>query len=410
MSHNFETYGLTITKDIPVRCINCGNRFFISTEEIENDYDYEDAPMGTRTSYKFYADCLCPRCGQEVSFSQNASEYPEGAVEYIDYPKCSGGDILLPPEIEIPCYDDELYVSNDPIYSRRLDAAPEILNIGQKLTIDVVDGNAHIDDQLYIPNRRTTIWLNPASRLLPILVEETGTILFDENGATFAEILQTNPKIGAMRLLGKVAEAVIVRNCFDDARLNRAWISKARKNHTIQRVADNFHAIGTGLHSTKRRYPQKYSPSDPQRDIIWINDEGDCALVAGNLNTAGMIAGLQIKVSGDGVNYIVKSLANQRYEVPLVYFPMNDDYWVILDKANRQRMVVEPGVDFIDVRDLDENAFYEIQDYYPLLLSLFTGEISGNAFVREALGIPPLRNGIIATTMSVPKSDVRIIH
>lgn len=83
-----------------------------------------------------------------------------------------------------------------------------------------------------------------------------------------------------MRLLGKVAEAVIVRNCIDDPQLNRTWISKARKNRTSQRIADTFHAIGTGLNSTKKRYPHKYSPSDPQRDIIWINNDGECALVS----------------------------------------------------------------------------------------------------------------------------------
>lgn len=72
----------------------------------------------------------------------------------------------------------------------------------------------------------------------------------------------------------------MVRNCTDDSQVNRVWLAKARKNRTIQGVADSFHAIGTGLHSAKTRYPQKYSPSDLQRDIIWINDDGKCALVA----------------------------------------------------------------------------------------------------------------------------------
>lgn len=160
----------------------------------------------------------------------------------------------------------------------------------------------------------------------------------------------------------------------------------------------------------QKKYPQKYSPSDPQRDIIWINANGECATVAGGQSIARIIAGLQIKVSGNGVSYIQQSLVKQRYEVPLVYFPMNDDFGRVLEKTNKTGMFVEPGVDFIDVREVDENAFYEIQDYYPLLIRLFTGQLSGDAFVREASGISPLRNGIIATTMSVPKSDIRIIH
>ena len=79
-------------------------------------------------------------------------------------------------------------------------------------------------------------------------------------------------------------------------------------------------------------------------------------------------------------------------------------------------MVVEPGVDFIDVRDLDANAFFEIKEYYPLLLGLFNGQMSCDDFVKEASGVNSLRNGILATTLSVetalsgPKFDTRIIR
>mgnify|MGYP000927064943 FL=1 len=410
MAFDFETHGPQISQDVLIRCKNCGCEFFISTDEIERDEGYENAPMGTRINYRFYADCSCPECGNNISFQQDVSEYPEGAIENVYYPECFGAEILNSPDIEIPIYDDEIYVSDDPLYSRQLVAEPKVLNIKGKLAIDIVDGDAHIGDQLYLPNKLTTILLNPAQRLLPILIDETGSIHFEENRAVFAEVLQKNPKIGAMCLLGKVAEAVIVRNCTDNTQLNRAWLSKARKNRTTQRFADSFKAIGTGLHSTKRRYPRKYSPSDPQRDVIWINDGGECALVAGSQATAGTIAGLQIKVSGNGLNYIRKSLADLRYEVPLVYFPMNNDFEKVLDRVNKMGLVVEPGLDFINVREIDEDAFFEVREYYPLLLSLFAGRLTGDDFVREASGMKTLRNGILAATMSLPKSDIRIIH
>lgn len=410
MPYALEPYGVQITKDIPVRCSYCGNIFFISTEEIEHDENCENAPMGIRINHMFHSECSCPGCEKNISFRQDVAEYPEGAIEHVNYPECLGGQILVKPNVDITCYDDELYVSDAPIYSKHLISKPTVLNLNNKLSIDVINGDAHIGNQLYLPGKRTTIWLNPAGKLLPILIEETGSIRFDENGAVFAEILQTNPKIGAMRLLGKVAEAVMVRNCTDNAKLNRAWLAKARRNRTIQRVADVFHAIGTGLHSTKKKYPQKYSPSDPQRDIIWINDNGPCALVAGGQSTSGVVAGLQVKVSGNGLNYIQKSLSDQRYEVPLVYFPMNNDFDMILDKVNKFRKIVEPGVDFIDVREIDVSAFYEIQEYYPLLMALFTGQMSCDDFIRVASRLDPLRNGILATALSVPKSDIRIIH
>lgn len=167
--------------------------------------------MGSRMNRTFYSECCCPNCGQNVSFEQNASEYPEGSIEHVYYPKCSGGEILVAPKVEISYFNDELYVSDVPSYSRRLSSKPTVLNLDYKLSIDVVDGDAHIENKLNLQDKRTTIWLNPIERLLPILIEETGTIRFDENKAVFAEVLQTNPKIGAMRLLGKVAEAIMVK-------------------------------------------------------------------------------------------------------------------------------------------------------------------------------------------------------
>ncbi len=412
MSHGFEECRLQVINNIPIRCANCGNEFFISTDELEYDTNSEYASMGARVTYTFFTECSCPRCGQEILFRQAASEYPEGAIDSIYDPECEGGEVLIAPEVDFydGFYDDDIYVSEEPIHSRRYESQPTVLDINGRLGIDVVDGDAYIGDQLYLPNKQNTILLNTAGRLLPILVEETGSIRFENNRVVFAEILRKNPKIGAMSLLGKVAEAVIVRNCIDSPQMNRAWLSKARKNRTTQKFADSFRAIGTGLNTTKLRYPQKYSPSDPQRDIIWVNEHGNCALVADDQYTAGMVAGLQVKVSGNGLHYLKKSLESHRYEVPLVYFPINDDYGRIIDSVNKNSYFVQPGIDFIDVREIDENAYLEIKDYYPLLFDLFAERLSGDDFVRYASGILPIQNGILATTMSLSKTDIRIIH
>ncbi|ERL25332.1 hypothetical protein HMPREF1985_00394 [Mitsuokella sp. oral taxon 131 str. W9106] len=89
---------------------------------------------------------------------------------------------------------------------------------------------------------------------------------------------------------------------------------------------------------------------------------------------------------------------------------MNNDFEKVLDRVNKMGLVVEPGLDFINVREIDEDAFFEVREYYPLLLSLFTGRLTGDDFVREASGMKTLRNGILAATMFLPKSDIRIIH
>ncbi len=410
MLYDYTEHGIQIQNDTMLRCLNCGSVFFVSPEEFDCDEYNDCGPMGDRIEYDFQAHCSCPHCEQGIALIQRASEYPINCVEYVDFPKCSGGEILVPPRVDIAFFDEDIYISEHPHHSRNFMPEPQVLDIGCKLPVDIVDGNAYLSDRVNLPKRQLTLYLNPARRLLPILVDETGSIRFEDNRAVFTEIIQTNPKITAMRLLGKVAEAVIVRNCDDNPQLNRVWLAKARRNRTIQRIADSFQAIGTGLHSTKRRYPQKYNPSDSQRDIVWINAKGDYALAAGGRTTAGMTAGLQIKVSGNGMNYLKKSLINRRYEVPLVYFPMNDDFERILDCVNKKEVIVEPGFDFIDVRELDADAFFEVQDYYPLLIDLYSGRISGDDFVREAKGIFPLRNGVLATSMSVASSDIRIIR
>ena len=66
-----------------------------------------------------------------------------------------------------------------------------------------------------------------------------------------------------MALLGKIAEAVLVRRCQED--------------------------------------PKRYNPSDTQRDIIWVDDEGVPALMKGSSAMVGIEAGLQVKVSLHGI-------------------------------------------------------------------------------------------------------------
>lgn len=64
---------------------------------------------------------------------------------------------MVPSEIEFPFFDDELYVSDDPIFAKHPDTRPAVLDIVRPLEIYIVDGDAHIGDQLYIPNKRTTL-------------------------------------------------------------------------------------------------------------------------------------------------------------------------------------------------------------------------------------------------------------
>lgn len=83
---------------------------------------------------------------------------------------------------------------------------------------------------------------------------------------------------------------------------------------------------------------------------------------------------LQIKVSLYGSGYIVNDLETNRYEVPMVYFPIYNDFERIVDRLIRDRkaFVLDPdtgeyrdviiGDDIVDIRAFDYDAFKEVKD------------------------------------------------
>lgn len=179
---------------------------------------------------------------------------------------------------------------------------------------------------------------------------------------------------------------------------------KARRGKTRADTAGRFIAIGTGLHSTKRNYPHRYSPSDPQRDIIWMDGEGHVANVIGSSVLSGIQAGLQIKVSGDGVDYVQRSMVKGQYEVPVVYFAINNDFEQVAQNLRKKAAAgeidpIEIGADLIDARVVDPASYKKVYEYYPLLVDLFYGKISADDYVKEAYGIAPLQNAIMANAL-----------
>ena len=102
-----EESGIQVQKDIPVQCLNCGTDFAISRDEIATDTSTDHGPQGYRIYYYYDAECCCPNCGNRIIYSQQASEYPEGAIEFIDKPRCSGG-IIFNVDIDMVSYDAEL--------------------------------------------------------------------------------------------------------------------------------------------------------------------------------------------------------------------------------------------------------------------------------------------------------------
>lgn len=225
--------------------------------------------------------------------------------------------------------------------------------------------------------------------LMNILANELSLVDVNDDGFLQSKILITpDPNVSVMRLLGKVAEAVVVKKCNEDIQANRVWGMYARKGKKPHKSLDSFIAIGTGLNSTQRLYPTKYSPSDPQRDIVWINEENKKRelLQITNSTNCAIVAGVQLKVSLDGFKYIYRTdVAKGKYEVPLVYFDLSNDYYKLTNAIYNEEPDVKIGVDILRGKDLDPECHDLLVSYYYLILDLVTGKMTMDQIIKNEL-------------------------
>ncbi len=262
-----------------------------------------------------------------------------------------------------------------------------------ELIIGLIDGNGNLlisqpyEEYQYGRRSREILIRTRGNRLVEILQDDLGNISYRDNRLVLKQVLSANVNVSAMTLLGKIAEAVLVRRCNQNPELNRQLFMLARRKGAWGSTARGFTAIGTGLKPTELKYPQRYNPHDTQRDIIWVDAHGTPALMAGSNGMSGIEAGLQVKASLNGDGYMLNDLINNRYEVPMVYFPVKNDFERIVDKLvkNQHAYVLDPdtgdyrgirvGEDLVDIRAYDYDAFEEVKDYYPLVYDLMDGEI-----------------------------------
>ena len=124
------------------------------------------------------------------------------------------------------------------------------------LVVGLVDGEGNlISSQPYNEfqyGRRSTDILIPVrgGRLIQILQDEIGNISYESNRLVLKQIFVSNVNITTMILLGKIAEAVLVRRCQENEQLNRRLFQLSRRKNARGTTARRFKAVGTGLKST----------------------------------------------------------------------------------------------------------------------------------------------------------------
>ena len=240
-----------------------------------------------------------------------------------------------------------------------------------------------------------------------ILIDDLNIIRF-ENNKFFFSILITKDKRGSMRLLGRIAEALMVRRCAEDIETNKRWLRKGMMSAIHKRTAEKFHAVGTGLASTKKNHPHKYNPSDSQRDIIWIDEKGNQAMMPSARDwNSGIPAGLQLKVSTNGIGYILHDLNTYRYEVPLVYFGLEDDFDNIVEKycdsikrKQEDNFIIRPGEHFINAKSEDPSIYDALKYYQPIIYDLHTGKIKPEDIIYLTRNDSVLQNAVATKVLN----------
>jgi len=236
--------------------------------------------------------------------------------------------------------------------------------------------------------------------LIDLLHHELNLVSLDEKGLLRLGVLVINDEVNAhrygMRLMGSIAEALIVRGCNDGVLTNRIWAKYASRSLTYTNRFDRYKSIGTGLRSTELYHPTKYNPGDTQRDIIWVKKEDIISqlLMAKHSKFRDITAGLQIKVSNDGLSYLREDLLTDRYEVPLVYFDFNNDYHRLLDFIHKQKLGIDLETDFLRGRDIDSAMHDELKYYWSLLSDLIRGKITLDYLLRITTDNHPITEAL----------------
>ncbi|NFO13024.1 hypothetical protein FDB34_02150 [Clostridium botulinum] len=228
------------------------------------------------------------------------------------------------------------------------------------------DGSINLDSIQNIEDwesgeKNTKILLaKSGDKLFKILKEDLNYIQLNEEGIfKFNYLSSINIEETVMRLMGNIAEAIIVSRCGESKKRNREYATIARKGKRVVNTPDKYLAIATGHYKTKKLFLSKYNPNHTQNDIIWINKKNheNELLEIGSNKIGGKTASLQIKASNLKSDYVYNEIKDNKYKVPLVYFGMKDNYFKIRKCISKDNSSINLDKKFINIQDIDKDAY-----------------------------------------------------
>lgn len=79
--YTIRRYGIMLISDFTIMCDDCKRKYRISSDSFVVDYVCSERPMGTEVQHIFYGEKDC-QCGNRLSYTVTAVEYPEGAYNF----------------------------------------------------------------------------------------------------------------------------------------------------------------------------------------------------------------------------------------------------------------------------------------------------------------------------------------
>lgn len=231
--------------------------------------------------------------------------------------------------------------------------------------------------------------------LLDVLQEES----YITENLKLKQIFTGNAHADATRLIGSIAESLVVNLCNTYPEVNRTLGMYARFGKILHKKLDDYIAVATGSMRAKNYFWQHYNPSDTQRDIIWVerdNTENQLLCISSNNSVSAKPAGLQVKASHDGLNYVLPTIQNYHY--PVLYFDLNGD-WGTVQKAV---FLSHPNAVLINPCDIQHEIKYILKGYFDIIVALLRNEISIQQVINQSkhMGDSVLSSGIDAAEVT----------
>ncbi|WGE68099.1 hypothetical protein NYR77_03450 [Actinobacillus equuli subsp. haemolyticus] len=270
------------------------------------------------------------------------------------------------------------------------------------------DQDNSLDDNTIDEIVQSSNYTRYGKSLLDLLVQESEIKLDNQGKPILSRVFTGDPNSDATRLIGSIAEALVVDYCKLYPDVNQRLGMYARWGTRISGDLDKFVAIATGSLKTKKNYRKYYNPNDTQRDVVWVNIEDNeqqlLCISKGSSSISGNPAGIQVKASHN-YQYVLNNI--EQYHYPVLYFDLNNDWWkldlAIKSKDRYENLKYYSTNILIPHDDITNEIKNTLIGYFDLLVKVFNNEITIEYLIEHCKyeGLIAMEKGLEGASVSI---------